>query len=265
MPERFVSLSMYAPAPEALTGFWRGLRRHMLAEGLDGIAEDLAQTDDPASLWTAPNLLLAQTCGYPLTHALRGRVRLVGTPCYSAAGCEGPLYSSAILVRAEDPAKVVADLAGRRAAFNTRDSQSGYSALRSAVAPWAERGRFFGGTIETRAHRLSMRAVGEGAADVAAVDCVTFALAAPRERAGLRVLAHTTPVPGLPLVTALATTDDDVARLRSAFAAACADPELAPERQAMLLDGFAVVPLEDYAVMLEMEAEARALGYAELA
>src|SRR3546814_3772619 len=84
-------------------------------------------SSDLAALWTAPDLLFSQTCGYPLTHALAGRVTLVATPIYDCPGCDGGRYRSEILVRADDAAGQPADLKGRRAAVNAAESKSGRS------------------------------------------------------------------------------------------------------------------------------------------
>lgn len=185
-----VSYPMYAAAPGAVDGFWQGLRGHLLEAGFGDVEAGLSQPDDLMAHWMAPDLLLSQTCGYPLTHALAGRVQLVGTPCYDAPGCAGPLYSSVFVVRAGDPARQLADLRGRRVAFNSRDSQSGANCLREAVSPLAEDGRFFSRAIESGAHRRSLRLVQDEDADIAAVDCVTYALASDAGLTdGLRILA----------------------------------------------------------------------------
>jgi ABC-type phosphate/phosphonate transport system substrate-binding protein len=256
---------MYAAAPGAIDGFWQGLRRHLREAGFADVEEGLSQPDDLMAHWTRPDLLLSQTCGYPLTHALAGRVQLVGTLGYEAPGCEGALYSSVFVVRADDPGERLADFRGRRVAFNSRDSQSGTNCLRHAVAPLAEGGRFFGTAIESGAHRRSMRLVKDGVADIAAVDAVTYALATDAGLTdGLRILTFSERAPGLPLVTAADTAPEAVARLRQAVAAASADPALASARAGMRLSSFEVLPLAAYDVIPAMEREAVAAGYPEL-
>ena len=215
-----------------------------------------------------PELLLSQTCGYPLTTRLAGRVHYVATPCYRAPGCEGPRYSSMVVVRESEDAADLADMRGRRAAYNSQNSQSGYNSLRALVAPLAAGGHFFSATLETGAHRASVAAVRHGTADLAAIDAVSFALLQrdlPAEVTGLRVLARTESAPGLPLVTARQTTPLDIERLRSAWAAACVDPALATTRAGLLLDGFEVLDLADYDVIPAMRDCASAAGYPILA
>lgn len=267
---RIASLSMYdLPELRAATdAWWRALARAFRREGIDAVPERLDRDTDRHDAWLAPGMLISQTCGYPLTHALAGRVRLVASPRYGAPGCRGSDYRSAIVVRRDDPATTIADLAGRRVAFNGTDSQSGYNTLRAAIAPLAERGRFFGEAIRSGAHRDSLRMVASGEADCAALDGVTFALTAsavPEEVAGVKVLDWTPSAPSLPYITAMDTSEDDIARLRAGLAAACADPDAAAARQALLLDGFDVRPLDDYAVIDAMERDAGAAGYPVLA
>ena len=129
-------------------------------------------------------------------------------------------------------------------------------------------GRFFGAGVESGAHRKSMALVAAGQADVATIDCVSFALiarVAPHEVAGLRVLRATAAAPALPYVTAVSTNDATVQRLQAGILAACADPALAGIRWSLLIEGCEGLPLARYEVILEMERSALARGYPELA
>ncbi len=67
--------------------------------------------------------------------------------------------------------------------INGRDSQSGYSALRAIVAPYAGGGRMFSDVSVSGSHRASLRAVAEGRADVATIDAVCWAMAERHEPA----------------------------------------------------------------------------------
>src|SRR5262245_38860101 len=96
-------ISMYQ-MPEHAAGveaWWAGLARHWRAAGLNDVPGQSCVPDNLYELWRAPDLFIAQTCGYPLTHALRGKVTLVATTCYAAEGCAGPTYCSMIVVRQE--------------------------------------------------------------------------------------------------------------------------------------------------------------------
>src|SRR5262249_7187037 len=129
-------------------------------------------------VWLQRDLLFSQTCGYPLTHALAGKVALLATPCYAAEGCDGSNYCSFVMVAADSAARALEDLRGRRGAVNSLDAQSGCNALRALVAPAARDGRFFGSVSLTGSHLASLALVASHAADVAALDCVTHGLLA---------------------------------------------------------------------------------------
>ncbi len=269
-PMMRASLPMYdLPGLEAATdAWWAGLAAALRAEGLAEVPDRLTRQAAPAALWTAPDLLFSQTCGYPLTHALAGRVTLVATPVYFCPGCSGGNYRSEIVVRDDDPAERLADLRGRRAVANARDSQSGYSALRLAVASHAAGRRFFGAVAFSGSHRSSMAAVARGEADVCAVDGVTFHLLSrlePRLTARLRVLARSAEAPALPYITRADIPPDDLERLRAGLRRAVRDPALAEVRRALLLDGVVATPLSVYDRILELEAAAVAAGYPDLA
>jgi ABC-type phosphate/phosphonate transport system substrate-binding protein len=172
-----------------------------------------------------------------------------------------------VVVRRDDPAQGFADLRGRVPAFNGRDSQSGYNVLRALAAPFANGGRFFAPAIESGAHRKSMAMVTAGKADVATIDCVSYALIARNasdEVAKLRILCASAAAPALPYVTAAATDDATVARLQAGLLEACADPALAAVRSKLLVDGCEILPLSCYDSILAIERQAVALGYPEL-
>ena len=265
----FASLGMYdlPELAEATDAWWRGLRGHFAAQGFRDLPDTLNRRGDPVERLKAPDLIFAQTCGFPLTHKLKDHVQFLATPRYAASGCAGATYVSWIVVRADNSAKTPADLRGTRVAYNDDGSQSGYNTLRALIAPLAGGQPFFGAAIESGAHRDSLAMVKAGKADVAALDCVTFGLIArraPKEVQGIRPLCASATAPGLPYVTAATTSADDVARLRAGIAAAFADPTLIETRAALLLDGCEILPRSAYDVIPAMEQAAIAAGYPEL-
>ncbi len=136
--------------------------------------------------------------------------------------------------------------------------------LRAAIAPIADGRPFFSGVTVTGAHAASLAAVAAQSADVAAIDCVSYALIL-RDRPELgervRVLAPTAPSPSLPLITRGAATDDEVEQLRAALAWAGKAPGLVEARATLGLRGFVVLAEEVYDIVLDYEAKAMALGY----
>ena len=248
----------------ATAAWWQGLARAFRAEGVAEVPEYLSAQPTLPDHWLQPDLLFSQTCGYPLTHALAGRVRLVATPAYAARGCTGTSYCSLLIVAEDNAAARLEDLRGCRCAFNNPDSQSGYNVLRAMVAPLARGGRFFGATIESGGHRASIAAVASGQADLCAVDGVTHAMLArhaPATLAGTRVLAESPSAPGLPFITAGGAGDDLVERLQAGLARALADPALAAARDDLLIAGTEVLPLSAYDAILEMERAAIGMSY----
>ena len=253
------ALATMYPLPELAAvnaAWWDGLTRHWRAAGLQEVPPFGPFPDEPYDVWLAPDLFIAQTCGYPLTHRLKDRVTVVATPCYAATGCAGVEYCSRLIVRSDSGITQVADLAGKVAAINGYDSQSGWNVLRHALAPLRKDGAF-PRIVETGAHRNSIAAVREGRADIAAVDCVTFDLiskAAPADVAGLRVLDDTARAPALPYITRKDISDADLDRLRAGLTAAATDPALADVRRALLIRDIVVLPAGAYDRILEIEA-----------
>ena len=246
---------------------WAAVAEDMRRFGVAGVPDVLERPADHRDAWRPCGLLLSQSCGYPAAGALRGALRIVATPHYAAPGCDGPRYSSVVVVRASSRATTLGDLRGAVCAFNARDSQSGYNALRAAVAPFSGGRPCFAATVETGAHAASIEAVRGGRADVCAVDCVTWALLArhrPASLSGLAVLARTGPAPGLPLVTGRDCSDATLAAVRRALASAFARPDLADTRHALLIEGISDSTVDTYEPLFAMERSAAALGYPDL-
>jgi len=251
---------------------WSAIAARLRALGIDDVPDRLTRQGPLEAIWTDPRLLLGQTCGYPLVTSLEGRVQIVATPRYSAPGCEGASYRSAVIVRALDPARRLADLRGRRLAVNDLASNSGMNLLRAEIAPLAfePAGRgvpFFSAVAITGAHVSSVKSVARGEADVAAIDCVVWAhlqRLRPAAIQGLRILGWTTSSPGLPLIASAGSDALVLAALRQALAEVARDPGLVDVRAALLLEGFDPLPEEAYAPVLALERAAIAQGYPRL-
>jgi len=266
----FASLPMYnlAEAPNASASLWNGIARHLRRVGIPDVPDRLLERPAIPEHWLSDELLLSQTCGYPLTHALKGRVQLLATPCYSADGCEGSNYCSVVIVPEDSPVATLADLRGKRLAFNTPDSQSGMNALRALIAPIAGGKRFFGEAIESGSHSASLALVAAGKADMAAIDSVSYALFRHHGRADVRrvrVLCRTASAPSLPFITGGSTDPERVLRLREGLRAAMEHPALAGAREALLLKDIMLLPESAYQPILDMEQAAERQGYPQLA
>ncbi len=253
MNARMASLPMY-DLPElrqATDEWWHGLAGHFRAAGVVGVPETLHRPGEGLATWLHPALLLSQSCGYPLATALRGRVRLVATPCYDLPGCDGPNYCSFVVVRRDDPIADIRALPERCCAVNLPESWSGHHALRHFLAPRGDKPAFHA-VVRSGGHRQSMAMVARGEADVAAIDCVTFGLLsrhAPEAVAPLRVQWRTAPAPGLPLIAGAGLGDKELLALREGLRMALADFRLADARSALGLAGMAIMAESDYEIM----------------
>jgi ABC-type phosphate/phosphonate transport system substrate-binding protein len=227
---------------------WTLLRDALHRRGVDA-PEALTRENAPeggldlATLWRHPALLFAQTCWGPMRQGLADHVQVIGQPDYSAfEGGQGALYSSAVVMRRDEappsgpPAggleggvRASADgsavlpldrLRGKRFAFNSADSMSGILALTDDLEAIGESIGIFSGRIESGGHRASIVAVAEGRADVAAIDCRSWAMARRFEPAAkqVAVVGWTARRKGLPYVCARALPPETVAALRAAVA-----------------------------------------------
>lgn len=258
------ALPMYNVTP-ALAADWRAWLGDVL-HSADVDAQIVDPGDDLHALWRRADLLVSQTCGYPLMKDLQSQVQLIATPHFDAPGCSGANYSSALVVRKDAPFDTLAACRGSRAAYNQDDSNSGMNVLRHAVAPHARDRRFFSTTMRTGSHLGSLRAVAQNQADVAAIDCVTYAFVCdtlPELAQQVRVLGWSAASPGLPLIASREVTQTMIEALRGALdEARIAQPERAAR---LRLKGFSALSLDDYARITQLESEAQALGYPHLA
>jgi ABC-type phosphate/phosphonate transport system substrate-binding protein len=247
---------------------WNGLAARLRDLGILGVPAGLTRDRGHIELWRDPCLLFAQACEYPLAKGLGGEVRPLATPRYSAAGCEGNSYRSAVVVRAADPAHSLAALRGRRCAVNEPDSNSGMNLLRVSIAPLAGGQEFFSRISVSGSHRASAVMVAENEADVAALDCVTLAhlqRQQPELTAGLRVLCWTPSSPCLPFITSRHHGEEIVQALRRALQDVLEDPALTKVRAQLFLSGADFEVDETYQRVIGYERRAAELGDPELA
>ena len=257
-----------ACAPDEHRSLMLGLVAGLRAAGWTEPVELVDDAGDLEAFWRSDALLLGQACGYPLMTSLAGQVRLLGTPRYDFAGCEGYRYSSFIVVASTSGIHALEDLRGLRAAVNQPHSQSGMNALRHAVAPLARQGRFFSGVLESGSHRASLDMVRNSRADVASVDCIThgyLALHAPQVLHGVRIVHCTAYTPGLPLVTSLRVSEASAKLLRQVLHQVFTPDGAETPAARLRLAGFAATSLADYRAILDARQLAQDCRYPELA
>ncbi|MCE4072338.1 MULTISPECIES: phosphate/phosphite/phosphonate ABC transporter substrate-binding protein [Pseudomonas] len=260
MPLTLAELPMYT-APEVI----RSASEAWIARTLDllDVRREPWPGDDLHALFLAPQLLLTQTCGYPLMTALRGQVRLIGRPDFDLPYSTGGEHCSLLLVREDEPRKDLDALRGCRGAANNPDSNTGMNLLRHALAPWQDGGRYFGELHWSGSHRQSLAWLREGRVDLIAIDSVTFAylaLHSPEETTGVRLLQCSAPSPTLPYITG---ADETQARdIRDALNLALKQqPQV---RAALHIRRVLPTTEADYEVLLDYGREAAGRGLATL-
>ncbi|MFJ4194592.1 phosphate/phosphite/phosphonate ABC transporter substrate-binding protein [Pseudomonas sp. NPDC089534] len=259
MTRRHAELLMYT-APEPI----RAANERWLAHILDRLGHSRLSAEGLSlpELWLSPDLLLTQTCGYPLMTALQGRVRVVGRPRYELSDSSAGHHCSLILARDVDPRRTLADFRGSRGVINNDDSNSGMNLLRQRLAPLQRDGRFFASVGHSGGHRESLRWLREERADLAAIDSVTYAYLARHaadEVQGLRVVERSAPSPTLPFITRIGATDEQVESLRQVMNRSLKQlPDVA-----RILGLPEVLPASesDYRILLGYRDEAQTLGY----
>lgn len=235
------SLAMY-PYPQLRSAYdqlWDGVRSRLsvAAPALDWVLDAL-----PAC--RRHDLLLGQTCGWPLITELASTVRVVGTFDYDVEGASDGTYCS-VLISGEQH-ESLADLLRQPkvvVAANSVDSLSGWISLRSVAATHGVRLDESENIIWTGSHAASVDAVRRHQAHLASIDAVSWA---NLDHRGLSIVGHGPRVPCLPLVTSGSSTDDQVGELRAALAATVRDPAMADVCATLNIRDFLVRDLADY-------------------
>jgi ABC-type phosphate/phosphonate transport system substrate-binding protein len=263
------SMPMY-DMPEvrtALDSLWNGFAHNLRREGVTDVPEELVHDRPLCHLWNDPELWFSQCCGYDLVNGYAEKLTPIATPHYGAPGCEGCDYASVIVVRDDYEANDVLEMRGAVCVINGPESHSGMNALRALVAPVSCGGRFFAHGKVSGTHVDSLEMIKRGEADVAAIDCVTYALLErhrPATLSGIRKLGRTDRAPGIPYVTRSTVAKDTVARMRTALFRTFDDPHLTTVRQTLLLEDVEEIHLSHYERITEFQQTAVSHGYPEL-
>ena len=225
---------------DAHNNYWSLIHQQMAKLGIKS-PEQLSPQSDMANSWLHPKLLLSQTCGMPYRNSLHGKVQIVGTPDFQVDGCPAGYYCSAIVVRRQDVKKEPAEFEKATFAFNSEQSQSGYSAAYWHIKP---HGFWFSNKMQSNSHAASAKAVADGSADIAAIDAVTWRLISRYEKFTdrLAVLGWTQPTPGLPYITASA---NDRQQIFESIASAI-DKLSTTDRSLLGIQSLVYIPAADY-------------------
>jgi ABC-type phosphate/phosphonate transport system substrate-binding protein len=256
-----VSLPMYdlAELRPATDAWWQGVAQALARLGVAEVPRELDRVQPPELGWRADDLLLSQCCGRDLVTHLAGVVVPVAIPTYRAPGCGPGTYRSWLVGRRGDGRSRLHDFVGATAAVNYVGSHSGWVALGHSLAQAGLPEGCLEVGLLTGSHRASLRAVAHGDADLAAIDCVTFALLArvePKLIAGVRIVGESEPAPALPYITAAGQGDATRQQLTLTLLAAATEHGLRAARDALLIDGFLVPGEHAYSRTVALAAAA---------
>ncbi|SDR37132.1 ABC-type phosphate/phosphonate transport system, substrate-binding protein [Rhizobiales bacterium GAS191] len=270
----FANARMYSPAPGAAAA-WRDLFR-WLARSAD-VPLDLIEHAAPAplaELWKRRDLGACFMGAWPLAKRA-AQVIPLAAPVMSDAHAQGrAVYWTDFVVRFGADFKRLEDTFQHRIAYTTKDSHSGYNAVRHHLLGFLDskdgkRKRFYSevtGPVQTP--RAAALAVLEGRVEVAPLDAYAHILLRryePNLALGLRVVERSEFAPMPPLVASAGLDQRRVARLTDALIGAAVDPEARPILARLELKSFAPVDLANYDLTLVWEKEAIERGYTEIA
>ena len=249
---------------KALGDLWCGLSHSLRREGLVDVPDKLLHGADVNVLWDDPMLFISQCCGYDLVNRYAGKLQPLATPHYGAEGCQGSKYASVVVVAEDVPATDVLHMSGAVCVVNGTESHSGMNALRVLIAPRSRDGRFFSQVRISGSHAASLEMLRNRKADVASIDCVTYALHRfyrPEALAGTRMLGWTDRAPAPPYVTRSDADGNTVARMRSALHDIFDNPDYRTTRQALYLKSLEVLPEQVYEEITGLQTLAARGGY----
>lgn len=248
--------------------FWQGLHGALRERGISDLPLNLTRPSDLPAFWQDPNLLIGQTCGYPLMAGLCGAAQYIATPGYTTRFGEGAYHKSVIIVRADSDIDSLHEAEGRICAMNMSDSNTGMNLLRLEIAKLGGKRPFFSRVFETLAHRNSMMAIVLGEADIAAIDCVSFALLEqndPDLARQLEVIHETEESPCLPFITSPDTDDVVLAALQESLVSVASDRRYRDACKRLHLSSISILPSGAYNRVKEIENQAISLRYPVLA
>ncbi|MEP6655680.1 MAG: PhnD/SsuA/transferrin family substrate-binding protein [Betaproteobacteria bacterium] len=221
-------------------------------------------------LWARADLGCAFMCGYPLSQSNPQPV-VLAAPVPSPERYEArPVYWTDLVVRDDSSIVQPVDALGRRMAYTTPGSQSGYQAPRHFFARYAsfDRKSLFSDLVGPLiTPRRVVTAIVDGDADIGPVDSYALDLLRLHEPAlvaRLRIVASTPPTPIPPLVAAPTIAPPIGARLTAALLAVGAASALQAVRRTLLLRGFVAADTKTYDLLAQQAADTDRTGYVHL-
>jgi phosphonate transport system substrate-binding protein len=219
--------------------------------------KELEREDIDVSFVCSPVYLWLADRQEPLAEA-------VAAPVLADPGSGGkPVSHSDVIVAAQSDARSFGDLRGRSFAYNEPWSHSGYGCVRVRLAEMGATEGFFGRVVEAGHHRRSMRMVGEGEVEAAAIDTQVLAIERREHREvtqRIRVIDRLGPYPVQPVAASTRLEPSIRAELRSVFADLHTHPGVREALTFGLVDRFVPVTDADYDVTRSMQRAVTASG-----
>ena len=253
------NVRMYSVTP-ASKAAWTRLFGWVLARSrVDAVLVAHEPPNVLSDLWARDDLAAVMMCGLPLSRRAIEPV-ILAQPLPSPARYGGrAVYCTDIVVAANSAFKTLEDTFGQRAGYTLKDSQSGYYAFRHHLLtqhpgnpqPYAA---ITGGLVNARG---IIKAIAEGRIDVGPLDGYVHDLVRhtePEYSAQVRIVATTDPTPMPAFIATASISQDEVQRLRAAFKASIAAPELVAARAALLLADFVLPAASVFAMQRERAA-----------
>lgn len=245
---------------------WCRLAQNLRKRGLKHVPVALNREIPHEAQWRSGQLLFSQSCGYDVL-VRENHLRILATPVYTPNACPGGYYSSMIVVRADSRFTCLEDLRRSRCVINTPTSHSGMNVLRALFAPMSRNGRFFESVWRTGSHEASLAMIAHRHADVAAIDCITYALLERhRVRAlrELRVLCCSPRFPAPPYVVGSQVSESEVHQIRVALVETLASPDMRRVKDSLLIKDVVDLPLRSYQSIADLERRTLELKYSEV-
>ena len=237
------SLAMYPfnPLRPSFERLWDEVRSR-----LSFAAPPLDWETDPDEASKRDDLILGQTCGWPLVTELATLVQVVGTFDCTVDDAVDGTYRSVLVSRLDSDLEDILHRPDLRVAANAPHSLSGWISLQSVALA-------HGVALEdvewTGAHARSVEALREGRRHLAAIDAVTWSFLDQRD---LRVVGQCPRIPCLPLVTSRSSSPAVIEELRGALAGAVCDPAMASTCATLKIRAFLPRDMQDYEGVLQL-------------
>ena len=209
MTTPLASLSMYdwPETAHAIDVLWSHIQNQLIQREIEApLIVD--RNTHPAALWSKPELIIGQTCGWPYANYLKEQVVPFARFHYDLPDCPAGHYNSVYIGHDDaDYDHLTSPQAFEfveKIAMNSDDSQSGFHVFAEIAGKPSEEAIATEKRVVTGAHRNSISAVANGDANIAAIDAIAFELAKhyePEAISRIVVLGASKPKPGLPLIT----------------------------------------------------------------